>query len=58
MTIESFLEDHVRAFDWLGGVPRECVHDNLRSAVARRERLQGYNAQAAVNERQIVVAAR
>ena len=25
MTIESFLEGHVRAFDWLGGVPRECV---------------------------------
>lgn len=37
MTIESFLEGHVRAFDWLGGVPRECVYDNLRSAVARRE---------------------
>jgi len=38
MTIESFLEGHVRAFDWLGGVPRECVYDNLRTAVARRER--------------------
>jgi transposase len=37
MTAESFLEGHVRAFDWLGGVPRECVYDNLRSAVARRE---------------------
>jgi transposase len=37
MTIESFLEGHVRAFAWLGGVPRECVYDNLRSAVARRE---------------------
>jgi transposase len=37
MAIESFLEGHVRAFDWLGGVPRECVYDNLRSAVARRE---------------------
>ena len=41
MTIESFLEGHVRAFDWLGGVPRECVYDNLRSAVARRERVGG-----------------
>jgi transposase len=30
MTIESFLEGHVRALDWLGGVPRECVYDNLR----------------------------
>jgi transposase len=38
MTIESFLQGHVRAFDWLGGVPRECVYDNLRSAVARREK--------------------
>jgi hypothetical protein len=41
MTIESFLEGHVRAFGWLGGVPRECVYDNLRSAVARRERVDG-----------------
>jgi transposase len=37
MTIEAFLEGHVRAFEWLGGVPRECVYDNLRAAVARRE---------------------
>jgi transposase len=37
MTIESFLEGHVRAFAWLGGVPRECVYDNLRSAVAKRD---------------------
>jgi transposase len=37
MTIEAFLEGHVRALEWLGGVPRECVYDNLRSAVARRE---------------------
>ena len=41
MTIESFLEGHVRAFDWMGGVPRECVYDNLKSAVARRERVEG-----------------
>jgi hypothetical protein len=40
MTIEAFLEGHVHAFAWLGGVPRECVYDNLRSAVARRERDQ------------------
>jgi transposase len=37
ITIESFLEGHVRAFEWLRGVPRECVYDNLRSAVARRD---------------------
>jgi hypothetical protein len=38
MTLEAFLEGHVRALEWLGGVPRECVYDNLRSVVARRER--------------------
>jgi len=37
MTLESFLEGHVRAFEWLGGVPRECVYDNLRAVVAHRE---------------------
>ncbi len=37
MTLEAFLEGHVRAFEWLGGMPRECVYDNLRSVVARRE---------------------
>jgi transposase len=37
MTIEAFLEGHVRAFEWLGGVPRECVYDNLRAVVARRD---------------------
>jgi len=37
MTIESFLEGHARAFEWLGGVPRECVYDNLRAVVARRD---------------------
>jgi len=40
LTSESFLEGHVRIFDWLGGVVRECVYDNLRSAVARRDRDQ------------------
>jgi transposase len=37
MTVESFLEGHVAAFEYLGGVPGECVYDNLRAAVARRE---------------------
>jgi transposase len=37
MTLESFLEGHVRVFDWLGGVPRDCVYDNLRSVVAKRD---------------------
>lgn len=38
MTLESFLEGHVRIFDWLGGVVRECVYDNVRSVVAKREK--------------------
>lgn len=38
MTAESFLEGHVALFDWLGGVVRECVYDNLRAVVARRDR--------------------
>ena len=37
LTADAFLEGHVRAFEWMGGVPRECVYDNLRSVVARRE---------------------
>jgi transposase len=36
MTAESFLEGHVAILDWLGGVPRECVYDNLRTVVAKR----------------------
>ena len=37
MTLEAFLEGHVRVLEWLGGVPRECVYDNLKSVVARRD---------------------
>ena len=37
MTVESFLEGHVRAFAWLRDVPRECVYDTLRAVVARRD---------------------
>jgi len=37
MTLEAFLEGHVRVFDWFGGVPRECIYDNLRSVVAKRD---------------------
>ena len=40
LSVESFLEGHARAIEWLGGVPRECVYDNRRSVVARREREQ------------------
>jgi transposase len=37
LTADAFLEGHVHAFEWLGGVPRECVYDNLRSVVPRRD---------------------
>jgi len=33
--LEAFLEGHKRAFEWLGGVPRECVYDNPKTAVVR-----------------------
>ena len=34
-TTEAFLEGHVRAFAYLGGVPRCILYDNTRLAVAR-----------------------
>jgi hypothetical protein len=34
--LESFLLGHVEAFEWFGGVPRECLYDNLKSAVLER----------------------
>ena len=37
LDLGELLEGHVRIFDWLGGIVRECVYDNLRSAVARRD---------------------
>ena len=32
----SFLEGHVRAFSYFGGVPRTILYDNLKSAVLER----------------------
>jgi len=32
-TMEAFLDGHVRAFAFLGGVPRRLAYDNLKSAV-------------------------
>jgi transposase len=34
-TMECFLEGHKRAFEWLGGIPRTLVYDNLKTAVIR-----------------------
>ena len=33
--LEAFLEGHCRAFSWLGGVPKECLYDNPKTAVLR-----------------------
>lgn len=40
--LESFLNGHVRAFEFLGGVPRRLAYDNLKTAViqVRPGRLQ------------------
>ena len=35
MTIECFLEGHVRAFEYFGGVPRRIAYDNLKTAVLK-----------------------
>lgn len=35
-TMESFLAGHVGAFEALGGVPREILYDNLKTAVIDR----------------------
>lgn len=36
-TFESFLRGHVMAFEEAGGVPREILYDNLKSAVLERQ---------------------
>lgn len=33
--LEAFLEGHCRAFAWFGGVPRECLYDNPKTAIVR-----------------------
>ena len=35
-TLESFLRGHVKAFEALGGIPREILYDNLKSVVLER----------------------
>lgn len=37
-TTDSFIRCHQHAFEYFGGVPREVLHDNLKSAVLGRER--------------------
>jgi len=45
--MEAFLEGHVRALNWMEGIPRQLVYDNLASAV--RKVLGGHERQ--LNER-------
>jgi len=33
--LEAFLEGHLRSFDYLGGVPSECLYDNPKTAVVK-----------------------
>ena len=35
-TLESFLDGHIRAFRYLGGVPAEVLYDNMKHVVIRR----------------------
>lgn len=35
----DWIESHIRMFEYFGGVPRVVVHDNLRSAVTKADRL-------------------
>lgn len=37
----SFLDAHVRAFSFLGGVPHRCIYDNLAAAIRRKVGLHG-----------------
>lgn len=36
-TFETFVRCHVHAFRFMGGIARECVYDNLASAVAEHD---------------------
>lgn len=36
-TFETFVRCHIHAFRFMGGVARECVYDNLASAVAEHD---------------------
>jgi len=36
-TMESFLDAHIRAFKYLGGVPAEILYDNMKNVVVGRD---------------------
>lgn len=35
-TLEAFLDTHIRAFHYLGGVPQEILYDNMKNVVMSR----------------------
>jgi transposase len=35
-TLETFLDAHIRAFQYLGGVPQEILYDNMKNVVISR----------------------
>lgn len=37
--LQDWIESHCRMFEFFGGVPRVVVHDNLKSAVTKADRL-------------------
>jgi transposase len=41
-TLESFLDCHKRAFDYLGGLPGEVFYDSMEHVVIRRDSGQVY----------------
>ena len=45
-TTEAFLDGHVSAFSFLGGVPRSILYDNTKLAVAKTWGMAGVNAPA------------
>jgi len=49
--LETFMEGHVRAFNWLGGVPQSIVYDNVTTAM--KKVLSGHDRE--LNERYVVL---
>lgn len=49
--LETFLEGHVQAFNWLGGVPKRIVYDNLTTAI--KKVLSGHDRE--LNERLVIL---
>jgi Integrase core domain len=44
-SLEFFLDGHIRAYGEIGGIPRTCWYDNLKSVVIQRKPELVFNAQ-------------